>query len=411
VDVPALALADEADQPLSPDRMSRLSSRRVVHLQLAGPPEELPADDDGRGVYAIFWVGDLPVGHQYFDAEELPIGPSELGVIAADSVAPAVARRLATDVAGYECLAKIACPLRALETGRATPPEPGPTVSVVVLAGDDPHGLDRCLASLERSSAQPEAVAVVDAGAAHAATSAVVGSYGHTVRLLGEAVQAHSDVIAFTDDRCTVHPSWLDALATPFREPRVGAVSGLVLAAELETQAQVAFERVLGGLNLGFIPLTYAAWSPPSACQGSSANLAVRAAWFRDLDLDVGSRLGRDALDRLAAVDLWSRLRAAGMEGRYEPAAVVLRRHRRDRADVVREARRPATSRMASGLLYRAARGLAFGTPLERRLLCAQLAGRVAAAGNVGSRSRAAASVRAAAVGEQWSPHQSRTAR
>jgi glycosyltransferase involved in cell wall biosynthesis len=55
---------------------------------------------------------------------------------------------------------------------------------------------------------------------------------------------AKGDIVAFTDDDAVAHPGWLRGIgARMHAEPDVDCVSGVVLPAELETPAQIWFER------------------------------------------------------------------------------------------------------------------------------------------------------------------------
>ena len=57
-------------------------------------------------------------------------------------------------------------------------------------------------------------------------------------------LEAKGEIIAYTDDDVVADPGWIKALATVFAEdPDVMAVTGLVVPFELETEAQVLFER------------------------------------------------------------------------------------------------------------------------------------------------------------------------
>lgn len=353
--------------------MSRMSPRRVVHVQLAEPLGPLAVDCDGRGVYAVFWFGDLALGHEYFDVEELPLDPADLAAIAAAAVAPAVARRLSPMVARYPELAATAGPLQKLRARAEASPEPGPPTSVVVLADDDPDGLAHCLRSLQRSTVRPEGVVVVHFGKDHSSAAAVCSAFGHSLYQPGEDLDVQGEVVAVTDDRSVPHPNWVGAIAAPFRDARVGVVAGLVLPEQLKTEAQVAFVRLLGGLNLGFLPRAFDSSDPPPGLLGSLANLALSTGRFQELW--AGDRMGREALGRLAAFDLRPRPSAVGAEGRYDPAAVVLRRHPPSQAQVVREASRGIVPGVSpSELARRAARDVSFGSALERRLVGAQVA-------------------------------------
>lgn len=71
--------------------------------------------------------------------------------------------------------------------------------------------------------------------------------------------QAKGVIVAFTDDDVQVGPKWLRAIGTRFAmNPQLDAVAGLILPAELETPAQIWFERYYGGFGglRTFTPLT-----------------------------------------------------------------------------------------------------------------------------------------------------------
>jgi glycosyltransferase involved in cell wall biosynthesis len=57
---------------------------------------------------------------------------------------------------------------------------------------------------------------------------------------------ANGEIVAYTDDDVQLHPRWLDRLVSAFDTPEVMAVTGLVLPAELETEAQLHFETYWG---------------------------------------------------------------------------------------------------------------------------------------------------------------------
>ena len=70
---------------------------------------------------------------------------------------------------------------------------------------------------------------------------------------------ATGEIIAFTDDDVRVDPLWLRAIGERFAsDSAIEAVTGLILPAELETPAQVWFERYYGGFSgeRTFAPLT-----------------------------------------------------------------------------------------------------------------------------------------------------------
>ena len=68
---------------------------------------------------------------------------------------------------------------------------------------------------------------------------------------------ARGNILAFTDDDVIVDPYWLVGLVRGFSiTEHVACVTGLILPAELETQAQFLFEEYCG-FTRGFIRRVY----------------------------------------------------------------------------------------------------------------------------------------------------------
>jgi hypothetical protein len=178
--------------------------------------------------------------------------------------------------------------------------------------------------------------------------------------------QANGEIIAFTDDDVRVEQQWLRAIGTRFAmSPGLDAVTGLILPAELETPAQVWFERYYGGFNgeRAFRPLTLEADRlGPRMLRGAEiivrdaggseirrfavygvgayaagANMAYRRSAITriggfDLALGTGTKArGGEDLAAMIAV-LWG----GGQVG-YEPSAVVHHRHRREYDELLRQ--------------------------------------------------------------------------
>jgi glycosyltransferase involved in cell wall biosynthesis len=133
--------------------------------------------------------------------------------------------------------------------------------------------LDRCLASLLGVDYPDFEVILVDnrpdATAARAELHARL-SVDPRVRVVSEARPgisaarnhgarvARGDLVAFTDDDAVAHPAWLRGIGNRFQtEPAVDCVSGVVLPAELETPAQIWFERSGSKLEQRYRPVSY----------------------------------------------------------------------------------------------------------------------------------------------------------
>jgi GT2 family glycosyltransferase len=154
--------------------------------------------------------------------------------------------------------------------------------------------------------------------------------------------EARHDLIAYTDDDACVEPLWLYAVAHAFADPPVGAVTGLVLPAELETRAQVLFEDY-SGMGKGILPRDYQrdTMRPRELIGvhtlGVGANMAFRrnvleALGGFDTALDVGTPAGG-----AGDLDMFHRVLMAGWTLRYEPAALAWHTHRRSMDELWRQ--------------------------------------------------------------------------
>ena len=157
--------------------------------------------------------------------------------------------------------------------------------------------------------------------------------------------EATGELVAFLDDDTVADPGWLDGLSEAVREnPDAAAVTGAVLPYELETQAQIIFER-RGGFRRGFEKLRYHGPTFPgnplypvgAGLFGAGANMVVR----RDVVLALGGF--DEALDTGPPLpgggdlDIFYRVVRAGHPLVYEPRMLVFHKHRRDLADLRRQ--------------------------------------------------------------------------
>jgi GT2 family glycosyltransferase len=258
------------------------------------------------------------------------------------------------------------------------PPEPStpqvlPSASVVVPTNlARPEQLRASLVALDALDHPDFEVVVVDnsrPGPADVLPELVAGL--SRVRVVREPVpgisaarnagvrSARGEVVAFTDDDVRVDPRWLRAITTRFAlRPDEDAVTGLILPAELETAAQLWFERHYGGFGATrvFAPLTYRGaagrhrfsrraevavedWDGAEvrrfavygagAC-GAGANMAFRAsalARVGPFDEALGTGTPARGGEDLA---MFIRLLVDGGSIGYEPRAVVHHTHRAD---------------------------------------------------------------------------------
>ena len=422
--------------------MSVFRPLRVLHLPLEAPPRI--DREEGRGVYAVFWHGAEPLGHAILDEADLPMPAGVVLERALQAVAPTLRDRLTSDATSGPTdaearAAALLTPGPVLADGEPLPRglgARGPSVSVVVCTRDRPGPLAACLEALAGLAPAPDEILVVDnAPSTPASREVVVGWPG--VRYVCEprpgldharnrgALEATSDVVAYTDDDVEPHPAWIEGLRRGFSYPDVDAVTGLVFPRSLETEAQWRFEAHWG-FHRGYLPKTYGpaffertkGRGAPVWEIGAGANMAFRRAVFSEVGL-FDERLDVGAAGCSGDSEYWYRLLAAGRTCRYEPTAVVHHEHRRT-ADALRRQLRAYMRGHTAALLVqyertghvgnlrrlllslpryygrRSVRGLLSGFRGRERTLGAELAGAVAGVGYYVRHRRGASTARAA---------------
>jgi len=300
---------------------------RVADLEIAGGVPDLPRCHGYGGVYLLLRRHGYPLGSVTLSVSE--------DRVHAGAIEAAMHRRLSRQNKSALLLDN------HVVVSRDTP-----GISIVVCTRDRPRSLERCLKSLARLEYPTYEVIVVDNASISEATRQLAHTAG--VRYVREErpgldwarncgyKAARYDIVAYTDDDTEVDPRWLAGLGAAFEDPAVRAVSGLVLPAAMDTEAEVLFELCYGGMGKG---TTSREWDPAllSASQrigahhlGVGANMAFRRSLLQELGgfdtaLDVGtpSHGGGD-------LDIFHRSLMAGAVVRYQPAALVRHHHRRD---------------------------------------------------------------------------------
>jgi GT2 family glycosyltransferase len=242
-----------------------------------------------------------------------------------------------------------------------TVPEPPatktPSLTVAICTRARPHLLEPCLRSVLALRAPEQMdVLVVDNDPEDVVTEELVSGLegvrhvreprpGLDIARNRALREATGSFVAFIDDDVVVDRGWLHGLVEALAEnPDSGVITGLVLPRELDTRAQIIFER-RGGFRRGFRKLRYEGEHQPgnplyplgSGIFGAGANMvlrreeALRIGGF-DEALDTGPPLpgGGD-------LDIFARMIRAGLPLVYEPRMLVFHRHRADMAGLRRQ--------------------------------------------------------------------------
>jgi glycosyltransferase involved in cell wall biosynthesis len=321
---------------------------KVMEVELCRPLPAVSLDRKYQRLWVLARLESEPVGTCRVDLEVPELSPGHLGEILWRELGDVIAERFAA--AGL--------PAPHTLTGRGIDVDPEswpflrarsrifaapPYISVVICTCNRPRRLQACLQHLQRQHYPAFEVIVVDncpqtdAVREHLAALRdpryryIVEPRAGLSRARNKGVAAAAgDVVAFLDDDEEPDAFWLAALARGFaRGSDVGCVTGPILPACLDTEAQVLFEELGGHVkDRGFEPALFSRHGPQSPLYprppfGAGGNMAFRRDTLTrigrfDTALGAGTPAmgGEDTL-ALALVML------TGYEIAYEPAAFV----------------------------------------------------------------------------------------
>lgn len=321
---------------------------KLISAELSLPLPKIPPCSIGEQWVLVRLHGD-PLGFVTPPAEGA--SPSQLLALILDRLSFPIVRHLVADGLAAPTLTDLA------RIPRQCPHEPHPTlpVTVAVCTRNRATQLRTCLEAIQALEYPRNLldVLVVDNAPADGATREVVGRYPD-VRYVCEPrpgldrarnraiLESTGAIVAFTDDDVSVDPRWVRALAAAFEEePHAMCVTGLVVPDELDTAAQILFERY-GGFSRGVNRFVFLADPQEAVARrhagagkfGTGANMAFRKAFFEahglfDPALDVGT-LTNGGGD----LEMFFRVLKEGHALVYEPAAIVRHRHRREYRDL-----------------------------------------------------------------------------
>lgn len=299
---------------------------RVVDLDLASAREDIALGEHDGAWILVRWR-KTPLGNLWLRGRDGRVSLREVWRAAAVELGPALPRTACRDLVGDPPAA----------------PSKLPPCTVIVCTRDRPEQLARCLQSLQAAAAGSAdiEIVVVDSASSDDRTARVAA--GFSVRLVtetrpglnrarrGGARAARHDLVLYTDDDAVIDRGWIDAMRAPFALPHVGAVTGLVLPYELETEAQAMFEEHAGfGRGYGVRAFS-AATVPPVAAgtAGAGASMAFRRHLIADLGLfDAALDAGTPARSGGDHYAFYLLLRE-GHTIVYDPKAIVWHQHRR----------------------------------------------------------------------------------
>nr|BFE71390.1 hypothetical protein GCM10020092_046910 [Actinoplanes digitatis] len=296
----------------------------VLDLDLSEPlPVVAGVGADHRRVLQAWVLVRLftePIGTVLIDVPTRGLRPAELAAAIQAELGTALAPRLAglglatLPIDGITPATEPAFLARRREVLAEAPP-----ITVVICTRERPGALARCLDSLLAQAYPDFRVLVVDNAPVTGATAEVVraaarrGNVDYLVEPRGglsfarnaAVAAAPGEILAWIDDDEYADVNWLAEVARALADhPEADVVSGVIVPAELETQAQLWFEQ-FGGHSKGrgfkpdvFSPATAHIQSPlyPLPPFGTGANMTFRPGVIERIggwDTALGSRARR----------------------------------------------------------------------------------------------------------------------
>jgi glycosyltransferase involved in cell wall biosynthesis len=329
---------------------------KISHIYLNEQVDLSIPEQNNHGNYLVFWWKEIPLGELFIEPNKLVTREEYLDKVFAAIHPTLLFYSKNTDQKNEDLkkhifqasfsdfkksLQLVFVSYEAIDIPRKVP------VSVIICTRNRSAHLYKCLSLLRQVTCRPEEVIVVDNAPDNDSTEKVVQQFEEAVyikeprkgldiaRNTGIA-KSKCPVLAFTDDDVVVHHLWVYRIWEAFQNESVAAMTGLVIASELQTEAQFIFEKHWS-FNRGYVDKVYDASffkgtlekGPPVWEIGAGANMAFRRSVFTETGtfhelLDVG------AAGCNGDSEMWYRILAKGRNIVYSPRAVAFHEHRKE---------------------------------------------------------------------------------
>ncbi|WP_299758511.1 glycosyltransferase [uncultured Pontibacter sp.] len=220
-------------------------------------------------------------------------------------------------------------------------------VTVIICTRNRAIQLKECLQNLLGIRCVPQEILVVDNAPADDTTFEAARQFkkvtyvkeprpGLDIARNTGILHAQNEIIAYIDDDVLVHPMWAYWVWETFQDNSIAAMTGLVIAAQLHTKAQLNFEKYWS-FNRGYTDKTYTsdfindtlAIGPPVWEIGAGANMAFQKSVFKQVGL-FNELLDVGAAGCNGDSEIWHRILSAGLSIMYNPRATVFHEHRKE---------------------------------------------------------------------------------
>ena len=324
-------------------------SYKIIQIEVTEPiPKVVLSQETGLAI--VLRRKDKPVG---FLMQQLP----PQSIVTAEEIAQWIAREVGTKILEESIKEEI---IPTVEKKQF------PTLTVAICTKDRPENLARCLNSLLKLQTEnsPLEILVVDNAPSDDRTKELVASLrSERIAVCPESAEycspninyvcepkagldfarnralkeAKGEILAYLDDDVTVDRQWLNGLKEAWMENTdAAAFTGLVLPYELETEAQILFEK-RGGFRRGFDKIRYGKTLPGNSlypCGSGIFGAGCNMAFKREILLKLGGF--DEALDTGAPLpgggdlDIFYRIVRGGYVLVYEPQYLIYHQHRRE---------------------------------------------------------------------------------
>lgn len=303
-----------------------------------------------KNVYAVFWWKQIALAHLYVNDTETINGKNFLQVIWKNIAATVLHYNDSEDISAIETkflLNDFSLLENIFKKFEKVSLENLPKVSLIICTRNRPEQLENCLRSLSALSYKPTEIIVVDNASTNNNTKPVVEKFQNIKYVFAKNIgldfarnagikNAVCEIVAFTDDDVELHQDWVLRIAKSFDDKKIKAVAGLIFAKELETDAQVIFEKYWS-FNRGYVQKKYGNDffkkhqhdGLPVYTIGAGASMAFKKNIFDALGgFDV--RLDMGAAGCNGDSEMWYRIIAEGWEVKYDPLIISYHTHRRE---------------------------------------------------------------------------------
>lgn len=305
----------------------------ILDIELRSAYEDIPVPPGHDFADALLRWNGSAIARKRFEARRGRVHIGDVWQAAHQILGPALAARLVDSI----------LPGTSLYVG---PKLPETSRTVVICTRNRPADLVRCLDSLMVAPSLNLEILVVDNAPSDESTFEAVSRY--PVRYIREPrkglnwarsrgiLAASNEIVLFTDDDVVVDAGWSAAMCEPFRNQNVAGVTGVVMPAELVTEAQKMFEQY-GGFPRWFTRTIFDSSTLPAVAAGrigAGASMGVRRSvalklhlFEAELDCGTEAQSGGDFY-------AFYQIIRAGYSMVSNPDAICWHRHRRTKSEL-----------------------------------------------------------------------------